>query len=355
MAEEIYRLHHEWWQSRPLYPEDENEEDEEVAELVEAQVFPSQNSRKRLFSAAGPRESMSASRCPRASPPGKRYRPDSKDCEHHGATQQKLAIYAGKQLDKKVVLPAWVRQTKLSAGENDNKLVTAALVANQLLQQSIALMIADIESRMQGTNEYPGRCGSFTYESSHDMLWTPAVDFCDDDDPSDAQTDLCETLNLQRAFDFRLQSFLHTKYFKETLHTVSPSEIASRQLWSDSHHPNGVTGSPWARLRTHAPLNFRKIRPWTANDDKQLKQGVHCYYHSARLLHHEHVTLAEVAGVGLARLEDLLKPSKFLMSAMNDTGNILWEELVGAVSFCVLLAFRFLSTNENEKKSRLVN
>lgn len=187
------------------------------------------------------------------------------------------------------------------------------------------------------------------------MLWTPAVDFCDDDDPSDAQTDLCETLNLQRAFDFRLQSFLHTKYFKETLHTVSPSEIASRQLWSDSHHPNGVTGSPWARLRTHAPLNFRKIRPWTANDDKQLKQGVHCYYHSARLLHHEHVTLAEVAGVGLARLEDLLKPSKFLMSAMNDTGNILWEELVGAVSFCVLLAFRLLSTNQNEKKSRLVN
>ena len=57
----------------------------------------------------------------------------------------------------------------------------------------------------------------------------------------------------------------------------------------------------------------------------------HCF-RSARGLVQEQITLAEVAGIGLARLKDLLEPSNGLVSVMNANQTVTWDELVGPFS-----------------------
>ena len=46
---------------------------------------------------------------------------------------------------------------------------------------------------------------------------------------------------------------------------------------------------------------YGEVKPWGANDDRQLKQGVHYYLQKARLFSRERMTLEEVAGMGAAR------------------------------------------------------
>jgi hypothetical protein len=46
---------------------------------------------------------------------------------------------------------------------------------------------------------------------------------------------------------------------------------------------------------------YGEVKPWGANDDRQLKQGVHYYLQKARLFSRERMTLDEVAGMGAAR------------------------------------------------------
>ena len=154
----MYRLGHEWRRSRILPPEEETEEDEEDPELTETQVFSSQNSRKRLAPAAWTRIGAPASCSPAIPPVGKQYWPNSKDPAHYTGTarQKRIANSSGVQLEKKVDLPAWtrLRQTQHPAGHNESENIKAALVANQLLQQSIQLMITEIEHGLQSTVKY---------------------------------------------------------------------------------------------------------------------------------------------------------------------------------------------------------
>ena len=110
------------------------------------------------------------------------------------------------------------------------------------------------------------------------------------------------------------------------------SEITCHQTAKGFHLQKGVEQSPWAQLRTSVQLNFRNTKPWTVNADKKLKQGVQRCFQSARGLVQEQITLAEVAGIGLARLKDLLEPSNGLVSVMNANQTVTWDELVGPFS-----------------------
>ena len=142
------------------------------------------------------------------------------------------------------------------------------------------------------------------------------------------------SLNTQHSFNSRLQSFWHQKYFRGAPRPLvgSFSEITCHQTAKGFHLQKGVGQLPWAQLRTSVPLNFRNTKPWTVNDDKKLKQGVQHCFRSARGLVQEQITLAEVAGIGLARLKDLLEPSNGLVSVMNANQTVTWDELVGPFS-----------------------
>lgn len=342
----MYRLGHEWRRSRILPPEEETEEDEEDPELTETQVFSSQNSRKRLAPAAWTRIRVPASCSPANPPVGKQYWPNSKDPDHYTGTarQKRIANSSGVHLEKKVDLPAWtrLRQTQHPAGHYESDKIKAALVANQLLQQSIQLMITDIEHGLQSTVEYQDRLIYLTgkyrpplCETSCDVFQRPALEYRRDDlDGEQKQNDLRGSLNTQHSFNSRLQSFWHQKYFRGAPRPLvgSFSEITCHQTAKGFHLQKGVGQLPWAQLRTSVPLNFRNTKPWTVNDDKKLKQGVQHCFRSARGLVQEQITLAEVAGIGLARLKDLLEPSNGLVSVMNANQTVTWDELVGPFS-----------------------
>ena len=83
----------------------------------------------------------------------------------------------------------------------------------------------------------------------------------------------------------------------------------------------------WRRLRARAPFHFRAVKPWTSAEDKQLRRGVHYYLQKARLFSRERMTLEEVAGFGVARLEELLDRADGFASVVDDAAAVDWGEV----------------------------
>ena len=114
-------------------------------------------------------------------------------------------------------------------------------------------------------------------------------------------------------------TFRPGRYFRTPRAPGTPSERP--ELNGDAARPM------WRRLRARAPFHFRAVKPWTSAEDKQLRRGVHYYLQKARLFSRERMTLEEVAGFGVARLEELLDRADGFASVVDDAAAVDWGEV----------------------------
>lgn len=116
------------------------------------------------------------------------------------------------------------------------------------------------------------------------------------------------------AYEGFISRFRPGKYFQMCMDPAA-QEVGSKFAFASDKLRNppfneDTARAGWAQLRAHVPLSFRRVKPWTVDEDRQLRKGVHYFLQKARLLSKERMSLEEIAGVGVVRLEALLDRSR---------------------------------------------
>jgi len=139
------------------------------------------------------------------------------------------------------------------------------------------------------------------------------------------------TRNHEKQSDALNTQSLPGNYFRTT--KTCPAERASVQsavhLACHDPLPNpDPSKSLWKILCLRVPPSFRKMKSWSAADDRFLMQGVHYFLHRLRLSSRQRKSLKEFAGTGFAEFCDLLDFSSGIAVVWTDAESIVWRELV---------------------------
>ena len=211
-------------------------------------------------------------------------------------------------------LPAWA-DAPLGAASSvvdaDPREVAAALAANRALQSSLKDTIRDVETALAVNAETRRELGEAIREAKEERRASRASTV--------GGVGVGEGEVGDGGYDAYVVTFRPGRYFRTPRAPGTPS---------DRPEPNADAARPeWMRLRARAPFHFRAVKPWTSAEDKQLRRGVHYYLQKARLFSRERMTLEEVAGFGVARLEELLDRADGFASVADDAAAIDWVEV----------------------------
>lgn len=209
-------------------------------------------------------------------------------------------------------LPAWADAplgAASSAVRADPGELAAALAANRALQSSLKDTIRDVETALAANAETRRELGEAIREAREESRASRKST-----GGGGGEGEVGDG-----GYDAYVATFRPGRYFRTPRAPGTPSERPDL---------NGDAARPmWRRLRARAPFHFRAVKPWTSAEDKQLRRGVHYYLQKARLFSRERMTLEEVAGFGVARLEELLDRADGFASVVDDAAAVDWGEV----------------------------